>query len=266
MSNAVLGSDSLPRFQQLQYDFTAHIRNPAGAPAPDDVAAERMAVYKRLVYNNLEGYFSNAFPVLRAYYADADWHALVREFFVNHHCHKPQFFQAAEEFLAFLQNEHQPRPVDPPFMLELAHYEWVEMMLYVLDVEPDMAGVDPNGDLLDGAPMISPLVYNLAYQYPVHDIDPADPPTEAPAQPTCLVVYRDRTREERVHFLKINPVTARLLQLIESEPERSGREHLAVIAAEMQHPQPDAVIEGGAATLVDLRHRDILLGCRPVAG
>lgn len=50
----------------------------------------------------------------------------MRDFFVRHKCHSAQFYRAAEEFLAFPQDERGTHPDDPPFMLELAHYEWLD--------------------------------------------------------------------------------------------------------------------------------------------
>jgi len=55
----------LPLFQQEQYRFTAHIRDPEKNPAPDTIEDRRMAVYRDLFYNNVEGFLSRSFPVLR---------------------------------------------------------------------------------------------------------------------------------------------------------------------------------------------------------
>jgi hypothetical protein len=247
-------------FKRVQYAFAAHLRDPARYPAPPDIEDRRMKVYRELFYNNVEGFVASAFPVLRKLYDDVAWHCMIRDYFSRHRAHTPFFHRIAEEFLQYLQNEHAPSPEDPPFLLELAHYEWVELALAISEEECDLAGVDPAGDLLDGVPVLSPLAWNLAYRYPVHRISPDFQPTEPGAQPTCIVVYRDR--HDTVGFLEINVVTARLLQLIEEQPDRSGREQLQAIAAELRHPQPQVVIEGGREMLDSLRRRDILLGTR----
>jgi hypothetical protein len=77
------------------------------------------------------------------------------------------------------------------------------------------------------------------------------------------VVYRDRRDE--VGFLAINAVTARLLERLREEPQTSGRVQLERIAGELQHPQPQRVIEGGREILEGLRQRDIVLGTRVAA-
>ena len=74
------------------------------------------------------------------------------------------------------------------------------------------------------------------------------------------MVYRDRTDE--VHFLEINGVTQRLLQLLKEYPEQSGLDVLNTIAEELAHPDADRVIEAGRELLGELRERNVILGTR----
>jgi hypothetical protein len=48
-----------------------------------------------------------------------------------------------------------------PWLHELAHYEWVELALQIAD--DDLPPHDPDGDLLAGKPVPSPLAWALAY-------------------------------------------------------------------------------------------------------
>jgi hypothetical protein len=247
-----------PELKDLQYAFAAHIRDPEGAPAPSDVEDRRMAIYRDLFYNNLEGFAASNFPVLRSLTPDDRWHGMVRDFMVRHRCSTPLFAEIAQEFLAYLQAERDPHPDDPPFLLELAHYEWVELAVAIND-DPSPA-VDPNGDLLEGIPVVAPSVWNLSYRFPVHRIGPDHQPDEPGDQPTHLVVYRDRSDD--VHFLEINAVTQRLLQLMKETDDRTGLDILKIIASELHAPDPDTVIQAGVGLLADLKARNILLGTR----
>ena len=87
--------------------------------------------------------------------------------------------------------------------------------------------------------------------------------TEPGETPTCLIVYRNR--DDQVKFMETNPVTLRMLQLLDADDGRSGAEILRQVAAEMQHPDPEVVVRGGAQTLRELRDRDIILGTRASA-
>ncbi len=268
-----------PRFQQLQYALSAHIRDPQRAAAPAGIEDRRLQIYRELFYNNVEGCLASAFPVLRRLSSDALWHARVRDFYARHISHAPQFHRVPEEFLQYLEHEHQPTADDPPFLRELAHYEWVELELSIspLELAPELGGVnagasspasvwqvDPNGDCLVQAPFLSPLAWTLAYEFPVHRIGPEFQPQVAGEQPTYLIVNRDR--QDRVRFLEINPVTARLMELMEAEPQATGHVLLLRIAAELQHPQPQQIVEQGATIFRQLRERDIVLGTRRSAG
>lgn len=246
-----------PAFIQRQYAFAAHIRNPAQNPAPAGIEDRRMGIYRDLFYNNVESFLANGFPVLRGLMNDTDWHALARDFFATHHCHSPLFLEIPREFLNYLERERGERADDFPFLYELAHYEWVELALSIAETDKRGA-VEPEGDLLDGQPLLSPVAWPLSYRYPVHRIGPDFIPESAGEQNTYLLVYRDSADE--VGFIELNPVSARLFALLQERPERSGRQTLQQIAEELQHPDPDIVIDGGAHILNEWRQRGIVLG------
>ncbi len=248
-------------FQSVQRAFAAHIRDPEHAPAPAGIEDRRMAIYRDLCFNNLAGLLGSSFPVLRRILPQARWRALIRDFMVQHRAATPLFLEISQEFLDYLGTTRARQATDdPPFLLELAHYEWVELALGVSDDEPDPSQANPNGDLLDAVPVVSPLAWNLRYRFPVHRIGPELQP-DAPADaPTHLVVYRNRA--ERIEFLEVNAVTHRLLVLLEDATPRTGREAMQVIAAELGHPAPDKVIAAGDRMLADLRRRDVILGTR----
>ena len=247
-----------PAFVRQQYAFAAHIRNPEKNPGPEGIEERRMKIYRELFYNNIEGFIANTYPVLRRILPDDRWHAMMRDYFAQHISHTPLFPEMPREFLKYLEHERIPQPDDPPFLLELAHYEWVELALSLLDEKIDATEIDAQGDLLDGIPVISPLAWALSYRFPVHKIGPDFQPSEAGGMQTHLIVYRDADFD--VRFIEINPVTARLLQLFSGEDAVSGRAALQQIAAELNHPQPGIVIQGGMEILNDLRRRQVILG------
>ena len=241
-------------FQKIQYAFAAHLRDPRRRKAPRGIEPRRMKIYTELFYNNVEGFLGNAFPVLRQITPGARWHALARDFFARHQSHQPLFHRIAEEFLRYLERTRRAKD-DPPFLRELAHYEWVELALSVSAAAEPRANA--RGDLLAKAPVVSPLAWSLTYQYPVHRIGPEYQPDAPPPQPTHLVVWRNR--DDDVKFMESNAVTARLLELL--APGRlTGRKALERIACELKHPQPEAVVAEGARILTGLRERGIIIG------
>ena len=207
----------------------------------------------------MEGFLSSAFPVLRRITPDTRWRAMARDFFARHESHQPLFHKIAEEFLKYLEHERGRVKGDPPFLRELAHYEWVELALAVAQAPPFEALADPDGDLMEQVPVVSPLAWALSYEFPVHRIGPDSIPRRPGDQPAHLVVYRNR--DDEVKFMEINAVTARLLQLMAAR-RATGRQLLARLARELKHPQPGVVLAEGAGILSGLRERDIIIGTK----
>lgn len=244
-------------FQDLQYAFTRHIRDPENIPAPDGIEQRRVAVYVDLIYRNIEGFIANSFPVLRKITADAVWHRMLRDYIHRHISHTPYFPKMPLEFLHYLEHERHC-DTDPGFYFELAHYEWIESSLMLDRRALAFAGVDENGDLLAGIPRFSPLAMPLAYQWPVHRIGPDYLPQNKPEQPTYLLVYRDR--HYAMGFIELNTVAAKLVEALSSNRKKTGKAMLADIAKRLQHPDPDNVIQGGLEIMNDFKSKDILLG------
>jgi len=251
---------TIPAFKKHQYEFTAHIRNPEKNEIPDGIEDRRMGIYRELLYNNVEGFIASGFPILRGIYTDENWNSMVRDFFANHQSQSPYFLEISQEFIDYLQNERQPQQGDPAGLVELAHYEWVELALHVSDESVNMENIDANGDLLSEHPVFSPLAWPLVYQFPVHTMGPDNLPEEAPEQPTYLVVYRNRN--DTVNFLEINPVTARLINLLQENDTYTGLDAIEHITKEMNHPNPDTVQQGGQAALEELQQYGIILGTK----
>ncbi|MCZ6853699.1 MAG: putative DNA-binding domain-containing protein [Gammaproteobacteria bacterium] len=247
---------NLPGFRAAQIDFAAHIRNPEIHPRPADVEQRRMRIYLRLFYNNIENFLASAFPVAKRVLGDTTWHEVVRKFVHRHPSTSPYFLEISQEFLSFL-DDRLPEGL-PDFLLELCHYEWVELYLGMSADEIATSGVDPAGDLKTEEVVLSPLLKVLSYRYPVHRISPEYQPLEPPDDATHLVVYRKRN--DKVHFLESNTVTHRLLQVLE-EP-LSGSRALELLANELSGVDRQIVTEQGAAILEQLRDTEIILGTR----
>ncbi len=252
-------ADWRPEFVRLQYEFTKHIRDPELNPAPTGIEDRRLKIYRELLYNNIERFISNNFPVLRKITPDHEWHAMVRDYFAHHESHTPLFPKLPQEFLRYVETERADDG-DPPFLAELAHYEWVESGLRFDTREISYRGIDRNGDLLARIPVVSPLAWSLTYRFPVHRIGPEFLPAEPPETPTYLVVYRDS--EDEVGFMELNPVSARLIDLIRDDSGRTGQELLYTIANELEHHEPQRVIDGGTEILRHLKEREVVLGAK----
>ena len=250
-----------PTLAEIQMAFAGHIRNPDLVPPPGGIEDRRMQIYRKVFFNNISQFLAASFPVMRKLYDRNGWSRLVRDFYAEHRARTPLFPELPKEFLRYLQEQRQDRPGDPPFLLELAHYEWVEQALALDDRELDDVSADPKGDMLEDIPVLSPLAWPLSYRFPVHRIGPEFQPRDAPQEATHLLAYRNRV--DRVKFMHLNEVTRYLLALMQSQPELTGNQLLTKTAARIGHPTPETVVAGGKSLFQDLYDRDILLGARP---
>ncbi|OHE81995.1 MAG: hypothetical protein A2X76_07975 [Lysobacterales bacterium GWF1_69_6] len=249
------------RLRTQQFTLAAHLRDPAGAPPPPGIEERRLQVYRDLFYNSVQSLLAGNFPVIRKILGAGAWHVLVRDFYRDYRCATPLFPELPREFIQYLQERAEARRGDAPWLVELAHYEWVELALDLSEASADDEPHDPAGDLLGGAPVPSPLAWPLAYAWPVHQLSPDFQPTEPPAQPTLLLVQRDAAY--KVRFNELSPLTFRLLQRLSEFPDANGREQLLALAAEAGASDLPAFIAQGQAMLAQLRDSGVLLGSRP---
>lgn len=263
----VLNGDGNAVPEQLEkslYAFSAHIRNPDSSPAPADIDDRRMEIYRDLFYRNIEGFISSAFPVLRSISSDEYWQSLVRDFMVQHRAKTPYFLEIAQEFLVYLERFRGELncPEDFPFMLELAHYEWIELALDVSEAEIPLAAAQYSvDDLLQQKLQVSPLVWCLSYVYPVHRIGleylSEHSLVSPPSQQTHLIVYRNWADE--VGFIEANTVTLRLVQLIQQNPELTLLKHLEAIAEQLQQAVDEAFLNNAKKLLLQLKNLSVLI-------
>ena len=245
-------------FTDVQYTFTSHIRDPEANPAPADIEDRRMEIYRDLFYRNVESFISNSFPVLRKVTPDNQWHGMIRDYFKNHQSRTPLFPRMPQEFLQYLEHERKDHSEDPLWLLELAHYEWIETSISIDPRSIDFTNIDREDDLLGGIPVLSPLALPVAYTWPVHKISPDYLPDSQPDEQTWIVIFRKQ--DDEVGFMVLNAVSARLIEKIQNNQSATGHEILMQIATELQHNNPDAVISGGLDIMREMKDRDILLG------
>lgn len=239
-----------------QFQLAAHIRDPGCAPPPG-IEERRLAIYRNLFQNNLETLLAGNFPVMRRTLGETTWRQLLREFMIEHRAHTPLFPEIGREWLRYLETRAGSDRGDPPWLLELAHYEWAELALEISDATLADAPHDANGDLLDGVPVLSPLAWPLAYTWPVHRIGPDYQPSLAPESPTFLLVLRDAG--SRIRFNEITALSFRLLQRLDEAPDLSGRQQLLALAAEANADSADFLARG-ADMLASFRAAGVVLG------
>lgn len=261
VSGDQLGDDETLRAQQDA--LAAYIRDPGRAPPPAGIEARRLKIYRDLFFNNIEGLLGGNFPVIKRVYGDR-WPALARDFYRDHGARTPLFTEVAREFLRYLEDSGGREP----WLVELAHYEWIELALQVSEARVDDIAHDPldapdtdvDAALLASAPLLSPLAWPLAYAWPVHRIGPDFQPASPPSRPTLLLLHREA--DGRVRFHAPSPLAWRLLQRLDEAPGASGRDQLVALAGEAGCACDDAFLAQGVAMLRQWHRQGIVPGVR----
>lgn len=244
------------KFQQVQQQFVAYLRSPEQQEKPADVAQERLDVYRELLFNNVSGFVSSAFPVLKSLYSAQAWQQRLELFFAEYRCESPFFLTIAQSFLDFLQQHYSLKADDPPFMLELAHYEWLELELATRKAE-HAAGLT---DLKHQGLQLSELAAVQAYQYPVHQICQEFQPTEC--HPSFLLIYRNR--DDEVKFIALNQLTTLLLQLLQQQPGLSLTELVSQLSPYVPALDLSQLLSGAETILQDFAEKGIVCAFQPL--
>ncbi|MFK0310954.1 DUF2063 domain-containing protein [Pseudomonas sp. NPDC090233] len=227
--------------REQQFRLARYVRDPARHAPPPGIEERRLKIYRELFYSGIEGLLASSFPVMCQTLGERRWQARVRDFYANYRSQTPLFTEIAEAFIDYLHDIE----ADAPWQLELAHYEWIEAQLYLSDAQDPPH--DPQGDLLQGEPLLSCSARVLAYRWPVECIGPDYQPEQPPERPTLLLVYRDA--ELQVRFARLAPLAYRLL----AEMRGNGRERLERLGADRDE---------GLAMLESLRAQGIVIGTR----
>ena len=251
-------ADALPSFQRYQQEFCAHLRDPLCQPYPENVAPDRMAVYKEIVFNNIFESVSACFPVAKKVLGKRAWLSLTKNFLREHSASSPIFREIPEEFLSFLSSQMDL----PPYIAELCHYEWIELKVALMKTTPIehdakyiSRKINARGDLLKCPPAFSPTLQLLHYEYAVQKISVRYKPKEK--SETQLLVYRNA--DDCVKFIELNPITYKLIATLQ-QSVLTGEQALTMLANEINSEHPVKIIQFGLEILESLRSQGAILG------
>lgn len=177
--------------KEQQQEFSRYIRT--GVPTDlGNISAQRMAVYRRLFWGNIEGYLSKILCQTARCVSEEQWQKLLQKFFAEAEMTSPIYRDLPAEFIAWASGQ---TTVDlPPYWLELAHFEALQTALVFA---PDNAS----------SAWLQPCAV-AGYSYPVHLWQ-----TGVVLQPAASFVAVYRTVEDKVKWLVLTPVQARFIEL-----------------------------------------------------
>jgi hypothetical protein len=111
-------------FQKQQQQFADYVRY------GKNIINSRIQVYRDNFLAGMDEILASCFSRLHANLDACKWQELVQNFYAQHHSTTPLFHEITTEFLGYLIQERQARDDDPPYLLELAHFEWLVLQVY----------------------------------------------------------------------------------------------------------------------------------------
>lgn len=253
-------------FIAYQRHFVDYLRDPDGNEDLSKQLPKQIGIYARLLHNKFEDSLNICFPVCRELLGLERWQQLVTLFIKEHRCESPLYREIPDEFIDYLLNE-KPGLVLPDFLKELAHFEWMELVLETAQGKLFDANLEP-ADLFAAVPVINPVLTVLTYRYPVHKMMPQSEswlrwqnwqqtvPVDENA-PVYLFGIRDD--QYRIQFIETNPATVRLVELLQ-EGFRTGEQAASQLALELRSKDNGQFLEFCHETLDRLRQQDIIIG------
>lgn len=222
MSLNLLAPYALKKFQLEFGDYLRSQRQSEQDNIPNRVGK----IYQDLIFNNVSGFLNQCFPICKSILGE-HWRTLCLYFFQRYPTHSPYFSEIPMQFVEFLSQcvdddfdqsewataltiQHADIITHiPPYLPELAHYEWLELYVETLpnQAEPLILNAEKSY-------FLNPTIQNHYYGYPVHHIR-SDHGDEIALQDTFLVVLR---QDEQVKFVEVNVLTHLLLDFLQNNP------------------------------------------------
>jgi len=242
-------------FEQIQARFVEQLKDPqkhAEETWLKDIEPRRLAVYQRLLRNNIFRFIDSAFPVMRKLSSEEQWSETKERFFRSFSSDSPYFTGIAESFVEYLQS-HNDLSI---FAAELAHYEWAELSVEQKVWPENEACLTEE---LHGKHIIvlNPTAILASYQYPVDEISEQFQPQEPLPELRFLIVFRDSSG--KVRFVRINAMSYLLLTELQSHKGIQLNAFLERLPQLLPQWPAEQLKQGAMQTLKQLSEQQLIL-------
>ncbi|MEN8347233.1 putative DNA-binding domain-containing protein [Acinetobacter nosocomialis] len=189
-------------FQTMQRQFCEWIRDP-DLELPQALPAQRMQIYRDLLFNNVSSFIELVYPVARSMLPELKWQQLLLEFFQKAKSRSPLYNDISLEFREYLTARQHPILQEYPWLAELLQFEWLELYLDTVEIENDVLHENC-------AWQLTTKVWVLVYQYPVYTWTTLMTLEQVELAPSAIMVWRDQ--QDKVCIEQLSPLFAMLIE------------------------------------------------------
>ncbi len=171
---------------------------------------EALEQYRRMVFHVAEDAINAAYPLTKNLLDEREWKALVKDFYRSGAMESPQIWRMPETLVAFVEKNYVQLQRKYPFLLELMHFEWAEIVVYMM---PDKKVELPlNGNVENGYIVLNPEMELLHFHFPVH-LKPASKISVNDRSNFFVSLHR-HADSGKVLFTNLSPLTAQMIALL----------------------------------------------------
>ncbi|MCB2221877.1 MAG: DNA-binding domain-containing protein [Bacteroidetes bacterium] len=169
------------------------------------VRRERVHHYRRLVFNVVNDSLQSAFPLTKNLLEDKIWDQLVHQFFSAYKPQSPQVWKMPGEFYEWFSESEQPLRGEFPFIDELLQFEWMEVVLFMMEDIPYPES-QKEGNWMDSTIATNPEFRIIQTNYPVH-LRKAATIQDADKGDYFILMFREKDTG-RIQFMDLSPFFA----------------------------------------------------------
>ncbi len=226
-----------------------------------DSNVERLLFYRELVRGRLHEALQLSIPRTMARLGDVFEEYFAR--FLAERAPQTHYLRdVTDELLDFCEPLWQGDARVPPYMIELARHEALQIEIGAMATEPVASSAE--GLELDRSVRFIEAARLVRYQHTVHALpEDEDDRSEPRRTPTALFVYRNP--EHEVRYLELSPLAAALLDGLFVQGKSLQQALLSACEAESRSID-QSVLDGTAQLLADLAGRGALVGAGEQVG
>lgn len=163
-----------------------------------------------MVFHVAEEAINAAYPLTKNLLAEREWTVVVKDFYRSGAMESPQLWRMPEALIAFVDKNYAQLQRKYPFLLELMHFEWAEIAVYMM---PDNKVEMPlNGDVENDHIVINPEMELLHFHFPVY-LKPAGTISINDRSNFFVSLHR-HPESGKVLFTNLSPLTAQMIALL----------------------------------------------------
>jgi hypothetical protein len=263
IAEACFGKGSL---EELTADLRGFLSR-HGLPAEDveaivasRLAPGRLALYRRLIRNNLVGVTSRMMPRTRARLdavTEGAFDAAMDDFLATIGPRTHYLRDVPVEFLAWAAPRWSSRADVPAYLPDLAAHELAHFQIAALPTPPERP---PLGELAIERPLVFAEAQRIMrYRFAVHELpDDPDDRSEPVARPVVVLVYRDEAFA--IGTMELEPLMARVLERLQEKLPLG--EAIAAASRETGAALTNEILAEAAELHAELGREGVLLGAQ----